>query len=177
MSIDYIQQQWKPILVQCCAWANLSPDPSTQNAAVLVGPGASDHDKGKIFTETFSVNEFPRGVPYLDERWERPQKYDWIEHAERNAIFSAARQGIMTQGLTMVCPWAACANCARAIIQAGIRRLVTITPRGGDTPERWDDSIKIAMQMLHESRVEVVFVDGPLDCGFTLRRDGVQFAP
>src|ERR1035437_1194380 len=73
-----------------------SPDPSTQNAAFLT-------DKWGWNTHT-AVNEFPRGVSYSEERWLRPIKYAYIEHAERNCLFGAAAAGLCTAGMTMVCP-------------------------------------------------------------------------
>lgn len=165
---------WKPYLIETCAWSSISPDPSTQNAGMLVNL----HPDGSItsYRETLSVNEFPRGVKYLPERWERPAKYQIIEHAERNAIYSAARIGLEAEGLTLVCPWAACSDCARGIIQSGIVRLVTLAPQDGDTPDRWQTSVNIAMKMLEEAQVEVLYVK-PLGASFTIRRDGKPFTP
>ena len=37
----------------------------------------------------------------LNDRWERPEKYSWVEHAERNAIYAAAREGVRLAGATM----------------------------------------------------------------------------
>ena len=156
---------WRDLLSTACSFAQNSPDQSTQNAAVLCN-GMT------MLPLTWAVNEFPRGVTYSDARWERPGKYEWIEHAERNAVFAAARRGISTDGLTMVCPWAACSDCARAVIQAGVSRLVTLRPKQEDTHARWDASISVAMTMLDEAGVEVVYIDGPLDCGVTLKRNG-----
>jgi dCMP deaminase len=166
---------WRKLLVRASAWAIASPDPSTQNGALLV-----DEAKGSLLVpldETFAVNEFPRGVDYFEERWERPLKYSIVEHAERNAIYQAARVGIRTAGLTLVCPWAACSDCARGIVQSGITRLVTLAPRKGDTPVRWHDTVGMGMIMLNEAGVEVTFIDGPLDAGFTILRDGRPYSP
>lgn len=166
------EARWRDLLVESCRYAQQSPDPSTQNAAVLCwGVG------GYPIEATWEVNRFPRGVAYTTARWERPLKYSVIEHAERNSIFAAARLGVSTEGLTMVCPWAACSDCARAIIQAGISRLVTISPDPVQTHQRWDESISIAMTMLDEAGVEVVYIDGPLGCDFTILRNGTPFAP
>ncbi len=158
------------VMRRLCAWANLSPDPSTQNAACLT-TGDS------ILWDTLAVNEFPHGVKYLPERWERPGKYSWIEHAERNALFNAAKLGIPTHGLWMICPWAACADCARAIVQCGIHKLITLAPKEGDTHERWAASIGVAMDILQEGEVRVEFIKGPLDLTFSIRRDGQPFHP
>jgi dCMP deaminase len=162
-----IEERWAELLRLAAEHARSSPDPSTQNGGLL----CTDDAKWVKF-DTWSVNEFPRGVAYSDERWERPLKYSIIEHAERNAIYAAARHGIRTEGLTLVCVWAACTDCARAIIQAGIKRLVTLAPVQ-EAHGNWGASIDIAMVMLKEAGVEVVYVEGPLNV--TLRRNGQEF--
>jgi dCMP deaminase len=152
-------------MVAVASYAALrSPDPSTQNAAVL-------YDEFGVCSSTYAVNEFPRGVHETNHlgtsRWERPGKYMWVEHAERNSIYKAARLGISTAGATMVCPWAACADCARGIIQAGFGRLVTMQY---EISGRWDESIDAGFTMLAEAGVKVEFIDGPL--GVKVRRNG-----
>lgn len=140
--------------------ARKSPDPSTQNGAYLAcndGYSAS------------ACNEFPRGVQYKDERWERPIKYSYIEHAERNVIYRAAQKGLSTDYATLYCPWFACADCARAIIQAGIVRCVGLDHTANTHP-RWIESIKVAMEMLGEAGVACEFIDHKF--GIQLRRDG-----
>ena len=165
-----VEVWWKPTLIETVRYALYSPDPSTQNGAVIVRGN-------NVLKDTFAVNEFPRGVHYLDERWERPLKYEIIEHAERGAIYKAAKHGYETDGCTLVSPWAACSDCARAIICAGITDLVTLAPKVSDTNERWDASIATAMTMLSEADVKVHFIEGPLDCGIVLRRNGEKFIP
>jgi deoxycytidylate deaminase len=64
-----------------------SKDESTQIGAVIVG----------IDNEILSTgyNSFPRGMDdSKKERQERPEKYFWFEHAERNVIYNAARIGV-----------------------------------------------------------------------------------
>lgn len=133
-----------------------SPDPSTQNGAVLV------HLNGRIEPDTLVCNEFPCGVEYTPERWERPLKYSIIEHAERNSLYAAASWGIQTAGLVMVCPWAACTDRARAIIQCGITELVTLPRADAETNGNWNDSISIADQMLAEAEVYVNYFPASL---------------
>ena len=155
----------------CYGRALSSPDPSTQNAAVLCQPN------GRYIWPTLSINQFPRGVVSNATRWERPLKYSIVEHAERNAIYAAARLGIATEGLTMVCPWAACADCARAIIQAGIRRLVVHTPDEVPAADHWDISINTAMTMLDEAGVTVVEIVGAIGSLPPILRNGELFTP
>lgn len=95
-----------------------SKDQSTKVGAVIVGP---DHE-----VLSLGWNGFPRGVDdNVQERHERPAKYEWTEHAERNAIYNAARHGIALRGATIYVTHAPCAACARAIVQSGIRAVVS----------------------------------------------------
>lgn len=151
-----------------------SPDPSTQNGALLAIP--HEHGRAEPLLATLACNEFPRGVNYTDERWERPLKYQLIEHAERNAVYRAAAHGICTDGLWMYCPWAACADCARAIIQAGITKLVTHKQAYDRSPARWTDSIAVAFEMLREAGVTVSWYDGTVGAP-QLRHAGELWRP
>ena len=158
-----MKTRYESLLIYALQKAQDSPDPSTQNAALLVCPSS-----GAILIE--EVNRFPDNIHTSEERWERPAKYNYVEHAERNAIYAAAREGIKTSGLIMVCPWLACVECGRAIIQAGITKCIGLKQKA--TNPRWDESIKIAMDMLKEAGVEVELLDA--HAGVVLRRDGKE---
>lgn len=145
-----------------------SPDPSTQNAAYLFHP-----DAGILFN-TLETNHFPEGIAETEWRWDKAQKYSYVEHAERNAIYAAARAGIQTEGLWLVAAWAACADCARAIIQAGVTTLVRYVHSEGST---WDGSISIADGMLQEARIRVVEITEPIANVTALRRGGNVWLP
>jgi len=157
-------------LIAAYKLATKSPDPSTQNAAIIRTPTFE-------FTESEGINEFPAGVEYKDERWERPLKYKFIEHAERNAIFNAAKHGIPVEGSTMICPWAACSDCARAIVQSGITTLVTHKQAHDRSPEFWQKEIDVAMEIMGEAGVSVVFYDGDLGCDFEVLHSGQKWKP
>ena len=136
------------LMLACLTWASTSPDPSFRNSSYLAYPD------GKIAVETLSVNRLPDGISNSPDKWEAPHKYYWVEHAERNAIYASAKAGIKTEGMTLVARWASCADCARAIIQAGIKRVVR---HGGyETPERWRESCEAGERLLNEAGVEVV---------------------
>lgn len=94
-----------------------SKDESSKIGVVIVGPGHEIRSTG--------YNGFPRGMNDDDPaKQARPMKYKYFEHAERNAIYNAARFGAPVEGCTMYCLWPPCSDCARAIIQAGIVKLV-----------------------------------------------------
>ena len=85
------------------------------------------------------------------------EKYKWIEHAERNAIFAASRNGISLVGTTMFLTWFPCEGCARAIIQVGISRLVAYAPDENDPV--WGDRFRVSKTMLTEADIELVYSD------------------
>lgn len=102
-------------------------------------------------------NGFPRGIEDdWDSRHDRPAKYKWTEHAERNAIFNAAANGYATRGCTMYISWYPCADCARAIIQSGISTLVCTEPDWDD--KVWAGDFTVVKEMLEEAAVDVRFI-------------------
>lgn len=95
--------------------AKKSKDRSTKVGCVIVS-----QDNVVLAT---GFNGFPRGInDDVEERHERPAKYSWTEHAERNAVFNAARHGVKLLGAKAYLNWSPhpCAECTRALIQAGI---------------------------------------------------------
>lgn len=100
-------------------------------------------------------NEFPRGVKDTEERRQRPLKYKYTEHAERNAIYNAAARGVALVGSTMYLPYYPCSDCARGIICSGIRELVCHKP-DFECPT-WGQEFRIAADMLFEAEVIVTF--------------------
>lgn len=86
---------------------------STKVGAALVGP----HGEVRLT----SYNGPPRGVRDLPERFERPVKYAFASHSERNLIAFAARNGVSTDQCDLYVTHAPCGECMKSIIQAGIR--------------------------------------------------------
>jgi dCMP deaminase len=135
-----------------------SGDPRTQNGAVLCRP------------DNFIVsaaNSFPAGVR---PRPEPPEKYTYIEHAERNAIYKAASMGWPTGGATMYCLWFACPDCARAIVQAGIYEVVGLAKTRNSTPDRWLDAVQDGEDILREAGVGMRWLGERIDA--TIMFDG-----
>jgi dCMP deaminase len=128
--------------------AQKSKDPSTKVGCVIAG------DQNQVLTTGF--NGFPIGVDGSDEgRWERPQKYDYVCHAERNAIHFASRNGVELNGSTMyVNKNSVCLDCCKAIIQAGIKKVVV--PKKEKMRDKWQEEMKRVKKMFDESGVEFV---------------------
>lgn len=128
-----------------------SKDTSTKTGAVVIGPDREIRATG--------YNGLVRGVDdNIPERMERPTKYDFFEHAERNAVYNACLTGTSLKGCTMYATHAPCTDCARAIIQAGIKTVVTNkiiidenTPKG-----TWRDKLEYSAQMFKEAGVEYI---------------------
>ena len=119
-----------------------SKDRSVGVGCVIVGPDKEVRSTG--------FNGLPRGCDDNDdERQERPLKYKWFEHAERNAIFNAARIGVSLNDCTAYVPWFPCVDCTRAIIQSGISRIVALEPDFDN--DTWGEDFKISVQMISEA--------------------------
>lgn len=128
------------------AAAELSRDRSRKVGCVIVGPD------DRIVS--IACNNFPDGVDdRVEARHERPEKYLWVEHAERNAIYKAARGGIALDGCRIYLPWYPCMDCARAMIQSGIVEMICFTPDWIDP--RWGDQFVRVERMLREGGVGV----------------------
>ncbi len=129
--------------------AQWSKDTGTKVGAVI-----ADTDNRIVST---GYNGLPAGCDDdIKSRYERPQKYLWTEHAERNAIYSAAKNGVPLKGCSIYLKWFPCADCARAIIQSGITKVVCTQP-DLDTP-KWGEHFKIALDMFHEIGIQIVYI-------------------
>ena len=105
----------------------------------------------------FGFNRMPRGIIKNTDRLIRPVKYEWIEHAERDLITTAARKGVSLRNQAMYMTWFPCTDCARSIINSGIVKLYY--PEGCVDPKsKWADNHKISKEMLLEAQVELIEV-------------------
>ena len=136
---------WSTYLMGFANHAAQKSKDSTKVGAVLVGPN------NEVLLTGF--NGPPIGVRDLPERREkRPEKYLWVSHAESNLVAFAARRGIRTEGCTVYVTHMCCAGCAKALIQAGIKKVVVGT---GQTSMPHDE-FRAADTMMREAGVEVL---------------------
>lgn len=143
-----------------------SPDTSTQLAAVLL------MENGE---RTVGINVPVSGYEFHDLEVS-DNKYIFMEHAERNAIYGAARNGFSTFNGTLICPWAACHDCARAIVEAGISTVIRHRDAIERTPHRWEQSVKFGDQILIRGGVEIFEYEGKLN-GREVLFDGQFWKP
>lgn len=131
--------------------SNWSKDPSSKVSAIIVDE--FNHVK------TMSYNGFPRGIDdTLDRLNDRVTKYKLIQHAEMNAISICAKLGIETDNCKIICTHFPCSTCTGAIINAGLKKIVTQTPIDGYL-QRWNEDITISKMMIQEAGVELVTMD------------------
>lgn len=70
-------------------------------------------------------------------------------HAETNAIAFAARAGVSVEGCTMYCTMSPCINCAKVIVNSGIKKLVYM--------EKYRDTS--GLDLLKSAGITVVHLD------------------
>lgn len=145
------EEIWTKRFIGLCnhiaAW---SEDRDFQVGCVIVGPEGHE-------VRSTGYNGFPRGVSDEDDaRFDRAsgEKFYWIEHAERNAIYNAARSGASLAGCTLYVNRFPCADCGRAIIQSGISQI--IAPPIPQADGALDYSFKVSQQMLREAGIDIV---------------------
>lgn len=128
-----------------------SKDQSTQIGAVIVG-----EDKEVLST---GYNSFPRGLDdSKQERQERPEKYFWMEHAERNAIYNAARIGVsLKNSIIYLTSGLPCMDCARGIVNSGIKTVYCKQVCTTKNKDKWDESQKKSLELLRECDIDVVY--------------------
>lgn len=139
--------RWMEVAEVVATW---SKDTSTKVGAVIV------NERNTLLS--LGWNGYPRGVDdSIAERQERPDKYRFTEHAERNAIYNAASTGTSLSGGKIYIPWFPCSDCARAIIQSGILTVVCKKP-DAERDIRWIDDFNISNQMLKEAGINIEYV-------------------
>jgi dCMP deaminase len=131
-----------------------SKDPSTKCGCVLV--------KDRRILST-GYNGLPANLSDSLTRYQdREYKLATIIHAEKNAIFNAAKNGSTTERSTAYITWPPCSQCASALIQAGVTKVVCPDP--AKSPERWRANFEIANELLYEAGVFVLYFGESLPC-------------
>lgn len=123
-----------------------SKDRKRKVGAAIVGPRHEVRGVG--------YNGFAAGVlDDVEDRHVKPRKLLFVEHAERSTIYYAALIGVPLAGCTLYCTSCPCADCARAIILSGIKRVVAFKdePGSGSWLEHW----AAARTMFGEAGVEL----------------------
>ena len=138
--------------------ARRSKDPSTQVGACIVSPD-------NIIIST-GYNGMPKGCSDDEFPWERSgaeneTKYPYVVHAELNAILNA--NGRDLRGSKLYVALFPCNECAKAIIQSGVREVVYLSDKYKDTmgnfaSKKMLDAAGVKYTRL-ESRVQSIVLD------------------
>lgn len=126
--------------------AKRSKDPNTQVGACIV------NDKKRIMS--IGYNGFPMGCDDDAFPWEREgensfdTKYPYVCHAELNAILN--NRGANLEGCTIYVGLFPCCECAKAIIQSGIKKVIYLSDKYKDS-----DSTRASKRMLTAAGVEL----------------------
>jgi dCMP deaminase len=136
--------------------ATKSKDPSSKVGSVIVGENFEIISTG--------YNGLPRGVEDTDLRYEKPLKYELMNHAEENAILNCCRIGISTKNCSIYVPWIPCSLCAKSIIQAGIKQVIYHKewPGNSKIDSNWMKSIGFSKEMFTETNIELIEFSGPM---------------
>ncbi len=120
-----------------------SKDPSTQVGACIVNMHKKIVGTG--------YNGFPIGCDDADLPWDREgdfleTKYPYVCHAELNAILNSISRDL--HGCSIYVALFPCNECAKAIIQSGIREVVYLSDKYADT-----DIVRASKRMFRQAGV------------------------
>ncbi len=131
-------------MLMCSLIAKRSKDPNTQTGACIV------NDDNVVLG--LGYNGFPRGChddkfPWCREGETMKNKYTYVVHAEANAIMNASKE---ISGCRMYCYLFPCNECAKAIIQSGIKEVVYESDKYKDV-----DIFKASRKMLNTAGIKL----------------------
>ena len=141
--IDHIT--WDEYFMGIAVLSSLrSKDPNTQVGACIVSP-----DKKIIGV---GYNGFPTGCSDDELPWEREgdwinTKYPYVCHAELNAILNSPISSL--KGATLYVALFPCNECAKAIIQTGIKKVIYLSDKYAES-----DQTRASKMMLKSAGVE-----------------------
>lgn len=125
------------------------------------GVGALIVGKEKNIIST-GFNGTPKRVEELEIRKTQEYKKYFIEHAERNAIYLAKSS---LEDAILFTTHFPCADCARAIIQTGIKTVYFCEKM---EKEHWKESMMASKLMLEEAKIKVYQVKSTPECSFVV---------
>ena len=136
-----------------------SKDPSTQVGACIVTPSKKVVGLG--------YNGFPTGINDNDFPWEKHDEYDqskyaYVVHAELNAILNATTS---LQGCSIYVSLFPCNECAKAIIQSGIKTLIYESDKYADT-----SAVLASKKMLKAAGVTCIQLDHQVSIHLNVQR-------
>ena len=144
--------------------AKRSKDPNTQVGACIVTP-----DKKIV---GIGYNGFPRGCSDDEFPWEREgesrndTKYPYVVHAEVNAVLNSTKK---LENCTLFVTEFPCNECAKIIIQSGIKRIVYKSNKYPDS-----DSVQASLRLLESAGVKLMRYNEGVEHGEVKSQEGVS---
>ena len=137
-----------------------SKDPNTSVGAVIVD------DKHRVVS--IGYNGMPYGCSDDIYPWDREgdlldTKYPYVVHAELNAILNAGRS---LKDCTLYVSLFPCNECAKAIIQSGIKKIIYEDDKYADS-----ETTRASKRMLQSANVELVKLDYRIDLTLNISKD------
>ena len=131
--------------------AERSKDPSTQVGACIVNTANQIVGVG--------YNGFPRGISDEALPWEREgepldTKYPYVVHAEVNAVLNSLQSNL--DGCRLYVALFPCNECAKVIIQAGVREIIYLADKYAET-----DAVRASKRLLDLAGVAYRRLDAP----------------
>ena len=144
-----------------------SKDPNKKVCALFISPNTY-----QILSAGY--NGMPRSFNESEERWQRPMKYKYVVHAEANGIYNSSLSGVSLSGSICIVTMFPCSNCAKGLIQVGIKSLYTIEPNLDH--ERWGEDFGYSLELLQESKIEIYIITYKSDNNYNIiRKDYLKF--
>lgn len=152
MNSNFDRQDWDHWFLDLARfYSTRSKDESTKVGCVLVSS-----DKTVVAS---GYNGLPRRADDdVPARLLRPEKYLWFEHAERNAIYNSAKNGVALDGVTAYVTLCPCMDCARGLVQSGIRRVVTYKEINKDILDRYVTQFVKVEELFKECGVSLEYI-------------------
>lgn len=126
-----------------------SKDPSKKVCALFIAP-----ESHQLLSAGY--NGLPRKINETKERWDKPEKYNFIVHAEKNGIYNACRNGVSLKDSICIVTFFPCSECARALIQVGVKTVVSSYPDFDHI--KYGESFKYSVEMFNEVGINILYV-------------------
>jgi dCMP deaminase len=150
--MDFNQEKWDlrflGLAEEIAQW---SKDPSRKVGAIAVD--------AKHNVLSIGYNGFPRNIDDAPSKYLNADiKARLVVHAETNLIYNATYSGVCLDGATLyVYGLPVCGECAKAIAQVGIKRVVS--PDDLNVPEKWACSTKNSLLLFNEIGIQYDFIE------------------
>ncbi len=130
-------------------YANIhSKDPNTRVGCVIFNNDFEILSRG--------INEFPINLLNTPQRWERPSKYNYVIHAEINAISNCLKNNIDITNCNILTTLFPCHECLKFIVQCGFNKIYSPNPIFKD---KWKKSYEISNEIINELDIEIIYLN------------------